>query len=105
MTCYPSDTKNRSKGPCDVFDPWVSLGEGSGWDLRIRPAAVVSGNLGTWTSENLEIWEFGDLGAWKSRKMEIWGPGNPEIGGPKNQKHQNSQNSNLFFPKCRQGLD
>ena len=38
--------EGRSKGPCDVFDPWVRLGEGSGWDLRIRPAPAASGNLG-----------------------------------------------------------
>ena len=44
-----------------------ALGEGSGWDLRVRPAAA-SGNLGTWKSGNLEI----------------WGPGNPAIWGPKN---------------------
>ena len=37
-----------------------ALGEGSSWDLRVRPAAA-SGNLG------------------------IWGPGNPEIWEPKNQ--------------------
>ena len=53
-----------------------ALGEGSGWDLRIRPAAETAGNLGTWKSGNLEIWEFGDLGTWKSRNLEIWGPGN-----------------------------
>ena len=67
-----------------------ALGEGSGWDLRVRPsasaAAAASGNLGTW----------------KSRNLEIWGPGNPEIWYPKN---HNSQNSNPFCPKCRQGLD
>ena len=41
--------ENRSKGPCDIFDPWVRLGEGSGWDLRMHPAAppAASGNLGT----------------------------------------------------------
>ena len=46
---------------------------GSGWDLRVRPAApapAASGNLGTWKSGILEIWEFGDLGTWKSRTLE-----------------------------------
>ena len=35
---------------------WVVLGEGSGWDLRVLPAAptAATGNLGTWTSGNLE---------------------------------------------------
>ena len=47
---------------------------------EMRTAAPpASGNLGTWKSGNLEIWEFGDLGTWKSRNLEIWGPGNPEI--------------------------
>ena len=64
-----------------------ALGEGSGWDLRIRPAPApaVSGNLGTWKS--------GKLGIWRSGGLEI------------HQKNQNSQNSNPFCPKCRQGLD
>ena len=67
-----------------------SLVEGSGWGLRARPPApaAASGNLGTWKSGNLEI----------------WGPGNPEMWGPKNQKNKNSQNSNPFCQKCRQGL-
>ena len=38
-----------------------ALGEGSGWDLRVRPAAP------------------GNLGTWKSRNLEIWGPGNPDF--------------------------
>ena len=46
-----------------------AVGEGSGWDLRIRPAAPASGNLGTWKSGNLEIWECGDLGTWESRNL------------------------------------
>ena len=53
--------------PCDVSDPWIRCeGEGSGWDLRVRPAP---GGGGVWKSGNLEIWEFGDLGIWKSRKL------------------------------------
>ena len=40
----------RSKGPCDVFDPWVRWESGQlGWDLRIRPAPpapAASGNPG-----------------------------------------------------------
>ena len=62
-----------------------ALGEGSGWDLRVRPAAAptaASGNLEIWGPGNLG---FGDLGTWKSRNLEIWGPGNPEMWGPKNQ--------------------
>jgi len=26
--------------PCGLFDPWGALGEGSGWDLRVCPAAA-----------------------------------------------------------------
>ena len=53
----------------------------------LSPApAPASGNLGTWKSGNLEIWEFGDLGTWKSGNLEIWGPGNLGIRGPTNQK-------------------
>ena len=33
----------------------------------------------------------------RRRRLEIW--------GPKNGKNKNSQNSNPFCPKCRQGLD
>ena len=53
-----------------------------------------SGDLEIW---DLVIWEFGDLGTWKSR--------NEKCGAQKINKHKNSQNSNPFFPKCRQGLD
>ena len=42
------------------------MGEGSGWDLRVRPsaaaaaeAAAASGNLGIWRSGGLEIQKFG----------------------------------------------
>ena len=52
-----------------------------------------SGSGGVWKSGDLEIWEFGDLGTW------------PEMWGPKNEKKNNSQNPNLFCPKCWQGLD
>ena len=47
------------------------MGEGSGWDLRIHPAAApaASGNLATWKSGNLEILECGDLGTWTSRNV------------------------------------
>ena len=38
-----------------------ALGEGSGWDLRIRPQAAASGNLGTWKSGIWGIWRSGDL--------------------------------------------
>ena len=53
------------QGPLRRISSLGALGEGSGWDLRIRPAApaaAASGNLGTWKSGNFEIWEFGDLG-------------------------------------------
>ena len=30
------------------------LGEGSGWDLRVRPAPAASGNLEIWKSGTLE---------------------------------------------------
>ena len=68
-----------------------ALGEGSGWDLRIRPAPAppAPGNLGTWKSENLEI----------------WGPGNPEIWGPKNQKKLSNIKSVLPKMSARSGLD
>ena len=76
----------RSKGPCEVFDPWVR------WE-RVRLGSENSSNGGVWKSGNLEIWEFGDLGiwgfgTWKSRNLEIWGPGNPEIWDPTNGKIQ-----------------
>ena len=32
--------------------------------------SLAAGNLGTWKSGNLEIWEFGDLGTWKSWNLE-----------------------------------
>ena len=73
------------------------VGRGSGWDLRIRPApasaSAVSGNLGTWKSWNLEIWEFGDLG-----------PGNPEIlrsGAWKSRNLGSKQNNNIRILKIR----
>ena len=46
-----------------------AMGEGSGWDLRVRPAAALaaaSGNLEIW---DLEIWGSGDLGTCKSRNF------------------------------------
>ena len=91
-----------------------ALGEGSGWDLRIRPApaapvapaSAASGNLGTWKSGNLEIWEFGDLGTWKSGNLEIWGPGNPESWVPKNQTKIKLSKFKSVLPKmsARSGL-
>ena len=37
-----------------VRDPCMHLGEGSGWDLGVRPASpVASGNSGIWKSGNL----------------------------------------------------
>ena len=51
---HQSMVLGRSKGPCDVFDPWVRWERGQ-VGLRIRPAALAaaSGNLGTWKSGNL----------------------------------------------------
>ena len=39
-----------------------ALGEWSGWDLRVRPAAPAG---------NLEIWKSGNLEIWKSWNLEI----------------------------------
>ena len=52
--------------------------EGSGWDLRLRPAAA-SGNLGTWKSGNLEIWGPGNPQIWRSGDLEIQKFGVPKI--------------------------
>ena len=61
---------HRSKGPGDVFDPGIrslgALGEGSGWDLKIRPAPPAA-----WKSGDLEICFFGNLETWKSRFFGI----------------------------------
>ena len=86
------------QGPLRRICSLGALGEGSGWDLRIHPAAA-SGfrNLGTWKSGTL------DLGTWKSKKLEIWGPENPEMWGPNNQKE--NLDPNPFCLKCRQRLD
>ena len=93
----------RSKGPCDVFGPWVrwERGQVGIWEFFRRRRR----RLEIWEPGNLGFWEFGDLGTWKSRNFEIWGPGNPEFWDPKNQKNKKSQKSNPFCPKCRQGLD
>ena len=63
-----------------------ALGEGSGWDLRVRPAATAAAPE-IWEPGNVGIWEFGDPGTWKSRNLEIWGPGHPEMWGTKNQQN------------------
>ena len=57
---------DRSKGPCDVFGPWVGRGVRLGSENS-------SGGAGSdvWKSGNLEIWEFGDLGIWRSGSLEI----------------------------------
>ncbi|MAC42415.1 MAG: hypothetical protein CL913_00300 [Deltaproteobacteria bacterium] len=57
------------------------------------------GNLGTWKSGNVEIWEFGSLGIWKSRNFEIWAPGNPEIWGARNSQTRKSQTFKSGLPK------
>ena len=43
-----------------------ALGEGSSWDLRVRPAPPPS------ASGNLGIWKFGNLATWQSGNLEIW---------------------------------
>ena len=82
------------QGPLRRIGSLGALGEGSGWDLRVLPAAAAAAQAAS-----------GNLGTWKSGNLEIWGPGNPEIWGPKNGKNKSSQNPNPFCPKCRQGLD
>ena len=67
-----------------------ALGEGSGWNLRVRPAAApaaASGNLGTWKPGNLEIWEFGDLGTWKSGNFGDLGSWKPRNLGSQKSKN------------------
>ena len=46
------------------------MGQGPGWDLRVRPEVPAAAASGIWGSGNLEIWESGNLGIWKC--------GNPE---------------------------
>ena len=58
---------HRSKGPCDVFYPWVRWERG-----QIGICEFVR-------RRRLEIWEPGNLGIWRSGNLETWGPGNPEI--------------------------
>ena len=45
-----------------------ALGEGIGWDLRIRPAASE-----IWEPGNLGMREFGDLWGLETQKLEILG--------------------------------
>ena len=85
--------ERSQQGPLRRICSLGALGEGSGWDLRNRPAAAPPAAAS------------GNLGGWKSGNLEIWGLGNPEIWDPKSQKNKESQNPNLFCPKCRQGLD
>ena len=74
----------RSKGPCDVFDPWVrwERGQVGIWEFS---SSAASGNLGTWKFGILGIWrsgdlkiqKFWDLGTWKfkilgSQKSKKW---------------------------------
>ena len=78
----------RSKGPCDVFGPWVrwERGQVGIWEFFRRRRRRRRRRLEILEPGNLGFWEFGDLGTWKSRNFEIWGPGNPEIWGPKMEK-------------------
>ena len=68
-------TNYRSKDSLRCISSLGALGEGPGWDLRIRPAAPAPaappGNLGTWKSGGLEIWGPGNLGIWRSGDLEI----------------------------------
>ena len=62
------------------------MGEGSGWDLRVRPAApapAAPGSLEIWESGNLEIQEPGNLELWKSG---TWKSGN--LGSNKNPENK-----------------
>ena len=56
------------QGPLRRIWSLGALGEGSGWDLRVRPQpppSAASGNLGTWKSGIWGIWRSGDLGIQK----------------------------------------
>ena len=97
----------RSKESLRRIRSLGALGEGSGWDLKIRPAAPpASGNLEIWGSGNPEIWvqknqkiqilkiqihSAQNVGkVWISRKQILLALFGPILGnffhGPKNQK-------------------
>jgi len=58
LHCWKSKER-RSKGPCDVFDPWVRWERGQ------------VGILEFVRRRRLEIWEPGNLGIWRSGDLEI----------------------------------
>lgn len=70
-----------ARAPGSLRHLWFlcALGEGSGWDPRVRllataPAAVVpaaSGNLGIWEAGNLEIWNSGNLESPNIKQLKI----------------------------------
>ena len=100
MICHPAKSQ---QGFLATYLILGALGEGSSWDLRVRPAPAApaaSGNLGTWKSGNLEIWGPGNPEIWRSGDLEI-----QKIGVQEMKKIKNLKKSNPFCPKCRQGLD
>ena len=62
MSPYDSVSKCRSKDSLRRIRSVGAIGEGSSWDLRVRPAPPpASGNLGTLKSGNVGICESGNL--------------------------------------------
>ena len=64
--------------------------------IRLESAEELTGG-GPQKSGSLGTWRFGNLGIWKSGNLEMWDPKHP--------KNENSQNQNMFCPKCSQGLE
>ena len=94
----PKKTKtytNRSKGSLRRIWSLGALGEGSGWDLRIRPPPAAA-----WRRRRLEMWEPGNLGIWRSGDLEI-----QKFGVQKHKKWKFSK-SKTILPKmsARSGL-
>ena len=104
MTCFFEcmklcfDCLRSQQGSLRRFESLGGLGEGSGWDLRVRPAPAASGNL--------EIWNFGNLVSWKSGNLEIREPGNLEIWDQTTSKKWKFSKSKSVSPKmyARSGL-
>jgi len=76
-----------------------ALGEGSSWDLRVRPVPVpgaASANLGIWKSQNLDIWEFGN-----QQNPKLSNSHNQNIRLPKMSVRSGSVGTNIFWPFFR----